>query len=26
MNAYDEEHAVRLVEGTAKSMGIEVIA
>ncbi|HON43887.1 MAG: 50S ribosomal protein L11 [Planctomycetes bacterium] len=25
MNAYDENHAIKLVEGTAKSMGIDII-
>jgi large subunit ribosomal protein L11 len=24
MNSYDEEHAMRMIEGTARSMGIEV--
>lgn len=26
MNAFDVEHAMRIVEGTARSMGVEVIA
>jgi len=25
LNAYDVEHAMRMVEGTARSMGLEVI-
>jgi large subunit ribosomal protein L11 len=25
LNAYDDEHAMKMIEGTARSMGLEVV-